>query len=388
MLELAVKAKLPLIAISTEDLLNYRQVIAEVTGSKIVLPPKTINLMGESDSLIVTDSFDYVTPEWYKRLTELHRSMVIVNPSKPSPLLFDAGILPTPPKMVKDYLDEVLGAGVDTEELVPCLKGLSLKAVGEVVMLTKARAKVVPHELRRTRGMISTSIQGFTPLDTTYDFYEASEDLTAWLNLNAKYFTSPVSQKLTPRGILFEGPPGTGKSLAAKVIANRFGCSLYRLDVATVLDRFVGASETRVAKILSMCEREAPCVLLIDEVEKLFGEDGDSGVTTRILSQLLWWLSEHQSQVFTVMTTNDASKLPSELYRPGRMDTKMFLGKLQNSQLIPFAGKVLQSVLGAKPTVAQTKHLKEVLETKNGQQYSQMEVTNMVITEVKRKGWM
>lgn len=62
------------------------------------------------------------------------------------------------------------------------------------------------------------------------------------------------------------------------------------------------------------------CVLLVDEIEKIFGNSDDSGVSGRLLSALLWWLQERTSRILVVMTTNDESVIPVELYRPGRID--------------------------------------------------------------------
>jgi ATP-dependent 26S proteasome regulatory subunit len=90
----------------------------------------------------------------------------------------------------------------------------------------------------------------------------------------------------------------------------------------------VGSSERNLATILTAVEQEPACVLLIDEIEKLFGESDDSGVTYRLLAQLLWFLQEHKNRIFTVMTTNDKSKLPPELYREGRIDKVLTLGTL------------------------------------------------------------
>jgi SpoVK/Ycf46/Vps4 family AAA+-type ATPase len=65
---------------------------------------------------------------------------------------------------------------------------------------------------------------------------------------------------------------------------------------------------------------EEPCILLLDEMEKLFTQGDDSGVTGRLLEQLLWWLQEHKSRVLTVMTTNAIDAIPKEVYRPGRIN--------------------------------------------------------------------
>src|SRR5260370_14277117 len=72
----------------------------------------------------------------------------------------------------------------------------------------------------------------------------------------------------------------------------------------------------------------SPCVLFCDELEKALsgvGSQGDSGVSTRLFGNLLTWLSDHESDVFFVGTSNDISKLPPEFTRAERFDGVFFL---------------------------------------------------------------
>lgn len=73
----------------------------------------------------------------------------------------------------------------------------------------------------------------------------------------------------------------------------------------------------------------APCVLMVDEVEKALGGvssgSSDSGVSARMFGSLLSWLSDHESEVFVVCTANDVSKLPPEFARAERFDAIFFL---------------------------------------------------------------
>ena len=72
----------------------------------------------------------------------------------------------------------------------------------------------------------------------------------------------------------------------------------------------------------------APCVILIDELDKALsgvGGTGDSGVSTRLFGTLLTYLSDHESDVFVVASANDISKLPPELSRAERFDGVFFL---------------------------------------------------------------
>jgi SpoVK/Ycf46/Vps4 family AAA+-type ATPase len=133
-------------------------------------------------------------------------------------------------------------------------------------------------------------------------------------------------------------------------------------------------------------EKEQPCVLLVDEIEKAFAETEDSGVTARLLGQLLWWLSEHRSRVLTVMTAN-ALTVPPELFRAGRIDLTMTIKKLGLSEAKVFAQKVLQSIAG--PTANGPWMLEIVKEINAGPpELAHAEVAELVYKLIKRHKWL
>lgn len=85
------------------------------------------------------------------------------------------------------------------------------------------------------------------------------------------------------------------------------------------------------------------CVILLDEIEKVFGSQHDAGVTSSLLGSLLWWLQEHKTQVFTIMTTNSKESIPKELYREGRIDAVMVFQGLES---LPEATEFAAQVFG------------------------------------------
>lgn len=138
----------------------------------------------------------------------------------------------------------------------------------------------------------------------------------------------------TPKGIALIGPPGTGKSLAAKAIASTLRKPLIRFDVSRVFNSLVGSSEARVRTALKMVDSLAPCVLMIDEVDKVFqsnGGNGDSGVSQRVLGALLTWMNDTKAPVFMVVTANRVDNLPAEFLRKGRLD-EVFAVSLPTSE--------------------------------------------------------
>ena len=90
----------------------------------------------------------------------------------------------------------------------------------------------------------------------------------------------------------------------------------------------VGQSESNLRQALRTIDAMAPAVVMVDEIEKALsgvGSAGDSGVSTRLFGSLLTYLSDHDSDVFFVATSNDISKLPPELSRAERFDGVFFL---------------------------------------------------------------
>ncbi|MBX3452773.1 MAG: AAA family ATPase [Planctomycetaceae bacterium] len=131
-----------------------------------------------------------------------------------------------------------------------------------------------------------------------------------------------------PRGVLLLSPPGCGKSAFCKSLGKEVGRPVLTLDVGSLMGSLVGQSEERTRQALRIIDAMAPCVAMIDEVEKAFAGmngNGDSGVSSRMFGQFLSWLNDHVSDVFVVCTANDVSKLPPEFGRSERFDGIFFL---------------------------------------------------------------
>jgi hypothetical protein len=160
-------------------------------------------------------------------------------------------------------------------------------------------------------------------LDDTASYADLAglDNLKAWLDLRRGPFLGRTKVKDYPRGILLLGVQGSGKSLAAKAAAGRFGVPLLRMDFAALYDKFYGETERNLRRALQTAEVMAPCVLWLDEIEKglAAGSEGD-GLGQRILGTLLTWMAERKTAVFLVATSNDITRLPPELVRKGRLD--------------------------------------------------------------------
>lgn len=129
----------------------------------------------------------------------------------------------------------------------------------------------------------------------------------------------------TPKGMLFVGIPGCGKSLMAKAVASQWGRPLLKLNLGDIMDKYVGGSEANFKKVIEIVKAVSPCILWIDELEKNFsGSGGGSNegheVTRRLLGKFLDFLQDRAEGVFVVATANNVVNLPDEMLRSGRFD--------------------------------------------------------------------
>lgn len=133
-------------------------------------------------------------------------------------------------------------------------------------------------------------------------------------------------QNLPVKGILLAGVPGGGKTLSAKAAAGVLGTTLVRLDMGRFYSKYMGETERSFTRALKTIEQIAPVVVLIDEIEKFFGQaDGEHEVSRRLLGAFLYWLQERKDKIFIVATANRIQSLPPELMRAGRWDKAFFI---------------------------------------------------------------
>ena len=358
MFELALKARLPLIAVHTADTVNARDVITFLMTDhglgcslgqlqRLPIVSTIIGITNSKKEYLLADRMDISQcPEYFRVLTDSDKSLIFINPKINHPLLFDAGLLPTPLAMICDELGVAGFTKQKIDTLMPSLGGLNLLQVGEVCRLAMAKhSELTPAGIADIKMMRYTDTGSgvlATPLGD--DFYEPCDDLERFIKREEFFFLEDSDIRLRPRGLLLHGLPGTGKSQAAKYIAKQWGVPLFRMDMASIMKKYVGQSERNMQNALAKIDSESPCIILIDEVEKVYDSSGsDTGVTSRMLGQLLWWMQEHESRVFTVMTSNNIDNLPNELYREGRIDIIITMKGLSHYESLSFGRQVLST---------------------------------------------
>jgi hypothetical protein len=227
--------------------------------------------------------------------------------------------------------------GEEVQQIVRSLSGLTAQQARQIVanaVMEDGRLTVADVDrIIRAKGKIieSSGLLEFYPLEDNRFDLGGFERLKAWLSRAAVGFSEEArSLNLpSPRGVLFVGVQGCGKSLAAKYIAREWKLPLLKLDASRLYDKYVGESEKNFRRATSMAEAMSPVVLWIDEIEKAFAQssstESDGGLSRRLFGSFLTWMQEKRDEVFVVGTANDLSALPPELLRKGRFDEIFFV---------------------------------------------------------------
>ena len=163
----------------------------------------------------------------------------------------------------------------------------------------------------------------------TFDDVVGLDNLRAWFHELFDFGESFLSLGVDamPKGVLLGGISGCGKSLSAQAIAGTLRWPLLRMDPGSIFGGRLGSSEANMRSALELAEQLSPVVLLVDEIERGFGQGGGRGDATqqRVLQTFLTWMQERKLPIFLVATANDVMTLPPELLRAGRFDAAFFL---------------------------------------------------------------
>lgn len=221
-----------------------------------------------------------------------------------------------------------------TAAIVDAATGLSAEQAANAFARSVVQTRTLDPGLIATEKKRSITREGLLtwvdPDPRGLDGVGGLERLKTWLRARSRALT-PEARDYglpAPRGVLFVGLPGCGKSLMAKAVSVAFGIPALRLDPGALKASLVGESEARIRRALAVAQACAPVVLWIDELDKALAGGtgaGDSGVSADQLGTLLTWLQDHTGFVFLVATANDVGRLPPELLRRGRFDEIFFV---------------------------------------------------------------
>lgn len=222
----------------------------------------------------------------------------------------------------------------ELNNLVNSCLGLTIQEIQETVIESFIKFKEANLDFitqKKIESIQKSGVLDYKIPNITLEDIGGNEVIKQWL-LEMKELFSDEAKEFglkKPKGYLSVGVPGAGKTCLAEAFAGTMHMPLLSLSMGRIMSRFVGESERKIMQALDVAKASAPCILLIDEVEKALGginssNNTDGGVTARVFMEILKFLNDNDYGVYIIMTSNDVSQLPPELTRQGRLDAKWF----------------------------------------------------------------
>ncbi len=208
--------------------------------------------------------------------------------------------------------------------LVWILLGFLMKRMGGGGMMGvgKSNAKVY---VEKSTGVTFKDVAGQD------EAKESLQEVVDFLHNPGKY--TQIGAKL-PKGALLVGPPGTGKTLLAKAVAGEAGVPFFSLAGSDFVEMFVGVGASRVRDLFKEAQKQAPCIIFIDEIDAIgksrdsrYGGGNDEREQT--LNQLLAEMDGFDTSkgLLILAATNRPEVLDKALLRPGRFDRRIIVDK-------------------------------------------------------------
>ncbi|GID31410.1 ATP-binding protein [Paractinoplanes brasiliensis] len=129
------------------------------------------------------------------------------------------------------------------------------------------------------------------------------------------------------KGVLFTGAPGTGKTMLARIIANKAGATFYQISGPEIVSKWYGQSEQLLRKIFEHADRQDRAIIFFDEIDSVATQRSEDAheASRRIVAQLLTLMDgfSPKANVMVIATTNRPQDIDSALRRPGRFDWEL-----------------------------------------------------------------
>ena len=260
------------------------------------------------------------------------------------------------PRMFVDYKVEV---GNESNIIVYILFIVLFLGIGSLlVKFLQQRGFLSTFQITKTKDTQSTNTLELnapieaTKSDVSFDDIGGISDVKIELEEIIDFMKNPKRYKnfgaRLPRGVLLVGPPGVGKTMIAKAVANAADVPFYYQSGASFVQIYVGMGAKRVHELFAAAKKNAPSIIFIDEIDavgkKRDGQRNDEREAT--LNQLLTEMDgfEGSSSVIVVAATNKIDVLDPALLRAGRFDRRVFVElptkKERESILMKYLAKV------------------------------------------------
>ena len=198
------------------------------------------------------------------------------------------------------------------------------RGANQALIFTKSLAKMIMPESQKGEAKVT-----FKDIAGLKEAKEELMEVVEFLRIPEKFVR--IGAKI-PKGVLLVGPPGVGKTLLARAVANEAKVPFYHISGSEFIELFVGVGSARVRDLFKTAKKSAPCLIFIDELDAIgrhrgAGLGGGHDEREQTLNQILVEMDgfEPNSGVVVISATNRPDILDPALLRPGRFDRRGML---------------------------------------------------------------
>jgi len=293
--------------------------------------------------------------ELFPALKRVNAVLVFLGPVTVAPREWEKSIHPVPYSLpdrisLREILDQIIESAIASgakdlkiddalkDKAVEAALGLTADEAENAFSLSIVKEKnIVPAIIHEAKAKTLAKSSLVEVDDTRINLEEIAglEFIKEYITNRKKGFGKDANKAGVPipAGVVIVGVPGSGKTLIARAFATEFDLPLLNVNASKLKGGLVGKTEENTETVIEILKACAPCVVFMDEVEKMFAGAGgralDGGASEGQFGQFLTFLNDRVAQqipVFFVCTANNVALLPPEFQRAGRFDAVFGVG--------------------------------------------------------------